>query len=752
MKYSEFLAGKIKRSAPSGIEPGPINPYLYGFQSDIAAWALRRGKAAIFADCGLGKTPIQLEWARQLIEQTGARVLILAPLAVSCQTVKEAEKMGIPARLVRTGDEAGPGINVTNYEMLHRFNPKDFQAVVLDESSILKSYDSVYRKALSEFASTIPYRLCCTATPAPNDLVEIINHAEFLGVMRGKEIIALYFRQDGNTTHAWRLKGHARKDFWKWVASWAVAVTKPSDIGHDDGPFILPELRLHDETIVQERGGSDYLFPMPGVSLVEQRANRRATIEQRVEMAVKVIASDPDSSWLIWCELNDESALASKALNAVEVKGADTPEKKESALIGFADGTIKRMVTKPTIAGFGMNFQVCHKVIFLGMSHSYEQYYQAVRRVWRFGQKMPVDCHLIVADTDGAIKSNVERKEREARKMMDEIILNMRDVQLERCARQDMVIEETRDGGEGWEIRRGDCVKLIKEVPDNSIGLTVFSPPFPGMYAYTNSPADIGNTESIGQMMDHFGYIIPDLLRVTMPGRMCCIHLCQVPAFLGKDGYIGIKDFRGRVIAKMENEGWIYYGEVTIDKNPQVAAVRTKERGLLFKSLATDAAMMRMALADYVIYFRKPGDNPEPIKAGISKKYSTDGSGWITQEQWIEWAAPVWYRKSDALPGGINQTEVLSPRPARENDDEKHLCPLQLGVIERCVKLWSNPGDLILSPFAGIGSEGFVSLRERRRFLGFELKPSYYAQAVLNVSRAKDADQSLFVFNEACDV
>lgn len=290
--------------------------------------------------------------------------------------------------------------------------------------------------------------------------------------------------------------------------------------------------------------------------------------------------------------------------------------------------------------------------------------------------------------------------------------------------------------GDRWELRQGDCVERIAEIDDESVGLTVFSPPFPGMYVYTDSVSDMGNCRTIEELIAHYAYLVPELLRVTKPGRSCCVHLCQSVRVKYLDGYSGIRDFRGAVINEMERQGWIYYGEVAIDKDPQVKAIRTKDQGLLFKSLARDASRMHMALADYLIQFRKPGDNTEPIKAGISERYDNP-DGWITAEEWIEWAAPVWYRAGENYPGGIRETDVLNVAVAREEADERHIAPLQLGVIERAVKLWSNPGDLVLSPFAGIGSEGVGALRLNRRFTGVELKESYFKTACRNLAAAE---------------
>lgn len=290
--------------------------------------------------------------------------------------------------------------------------------------------------------------------------------------------------------------------------------------------------------------------------------------------------------------------------------------------------------------------------------------------------------------------------------------------------------------GDTWTMMLGDSVERVREIEPETVGLSVFSPPFPGMYVYSDSERDMGNARSIEDLIDHYRFLIPGLFVATMPGRSCCVHLTQTLTVKYLDGYSGIRDFRGAVIEAMIDAGWIYYGEVCIDKDPQVKAIRTKDQGLLFKSLATDAARMHMALADYMLQFRKPGENPAPIRAGVSEKYGNP-DGWITAEEWIEWAAPVWYRASKDYPGGIRETDVLNVQMARDDKDERHIAPLQLGVIERAVKLWSNPGDLVLSPFAGIGSEGVVSVKNGRRFVGCELKPSYFETACRNIAAAE---------------
>jgi len=737
MNYENFLEQKLTRIDPVGFQVENVNPHLFDWQSQIVKWALSRGRAALFEDCGLGKTLQQLAWADEVVRHTGQSVLILTPLAVAEQTVKEGARFGITVSIAETKNDIGePGVYVTNYEKLHHFDADVFGGIVLDESSILKSFDGKTRKLLMEFANGIPYRLCCTATPAPNDLIELTNHAEFLSIMSGKEIVALYFTQDGNTTHKWRLKGHAKKDFWRWMAQWCVAIRKPSDLGYSDDGFELPELRIH-HVELESKAPDGFLFAVEAKTLNERRQARRDSLGDKVQRCADMINRSSEA-WSVWCGLNDESEALAEAINdSVEVRGSDKPSQKIDRMMGFSDGRYRVIVTKPSIAGFGMNWQHCSKVAVVGLSDSFEELYQLIRRHYRFGQKNPVDVYVFASQAEGAVVANIQRKEKQAAEMMEAIVAEMREFNLEKSGRQTMEYKSDVAEGDGYKLFLGDSVEQLDKIETESVGLAVFSPPFPGMYTYTNSPRDIGNSKGIDELMNHFRFMMPKILRVLKPGRSCVIHLTQQVAFKGTDGFIGLRDFRGRVIADMVEAGFIHYGEVTIDKNPQMKAIRTKDAGLLFKSLATDSARMHMALADYILQFRKPGDNTEPIRAGISEKYDNK-DGWITQEEWIRWARPVWYA-SDWNPIGskneITESDVLNVAQARETDDERHLCPLQLGVIERCVKLWSAPGDLVLSPFAGIGSEGYVSLKLNRRFVGCELKPSYWKSAIANLER-----------------
>jgi superfamily II DNA or RNA helicase len=392
---------------------------LFPFQADIVRWALRRGRAAIFADCGMGKTAMQLEWARQV----PGRVLIAAPLAVSTQTVREGVKFGIDVSYCT--EDNGSRIVVTNYERLENFNPAEFHGIVLDESSILKNYTGKFRNYLIEAWGGLPFRLAATATPAPNDHMELGNHAEFLGTMTRTEMLAHFFVHDGGETQAWRLKGHAETEFWKWLASWAVMIRKPSDLGYDDGSFTLPPLKIHQHTIDSGQQIDGFLFAVEALTLQERQQARKQTTSARVAECAKIVNAT-DGPFLVWCNLNDESDMLTKSIpGAIEVKGSDTQAQKEERLMGFSEGRYRVLVTKPSIAGFGMNWQHCPNMAFVGLSDSYEQFYQAVRRCWRFGQEKAVHAHIITADIEGAVVKNIERKEADALRMAEEMVQHM---------------------------------------------------------------------------------------------------------------------------------------------------------------------------------------------------------------------------------------------------------------------------------------------------------------------------------------
>lgn len=429
--YAEFIRRRSASHGESAITDGyELNRSLFPHQKYLVEWALARGRAAVFADTGLGKTIVQLEWARVVSGRTGGRVLVLAPLAVADQTVREAARFGVPG-VEYSREDTGAPITVTNYEMLSHFDPSAFAGVVLDESSILKAYTGAFRNQIIEAFSQTDYRLACTATPAPNDFTELGNHSEFLGIKSRVEMLAEYFINDtGDTTSAWRLKGHAERSFWQWVAVWARALKDPADIGFDGSAYTLPALRTHDVVVSTDQGDAQdagMLFLPQALSLSDQRAVRKATMAKRVRAVVEIDKGSPGDPLLVWCELNNEAdAIADAIPGAVQVAGSDSLDDKRAKLLGFANGDIRALVTKPSIAGFGMNWQHCRRVVFAGASHSYEKTYQAIRRCWRFGQTKPVDVWMIRSDREHSVWQNYRRKERDAARLASGMMEAMR--------------------------------------------------------------------------------------------------------------------------------------------------------------------------------------------------------------------------------------------------------------------------------------------------------------------------------------
>lgn len=737
MNYADFIAGKAKSIEPAGFEPSGLPRCLKPFQRDAVRWAVRMGRCALFLDTGLGKTLIQLVWASQVAKHTGKPVLVLAPLAVGPQTVREAEKFGIKGVRFVADQAAVEGVTVavTNYEKLHKFDPSAFSGVVLDESSILKSHDGRTRTLLIDTFSATPYRLACTATPSPNDHEELGNHSQFLGVMTRVEMLATFFVHDSSDTGEWRLKGHAEREFWRWVASWALVARSPSDLGHDEPGYDLPPLEI-EEHYIESPAQSGHLFAVSETSLNGQRAARKKTLDSRVELAAKL--AEGDEPVLVWCELNDEGdALEDAIPGAVQVAGSDSDEDKVDRLTGFPEGRYRVLVTKPKIGAFGLNYQHCAEMIFVGLSHSYEQFYQALRRCWRYGQTRRVRARVITSDAEEAVMENIKIKQRAHDVMMEGMLVHTRDVNRAALKGVRRMIDDYKTGeakGEGWTIKMGDCVERIRELPDDSIDYSIFSPPFASLYTYSNSPRDMGNCGGEEEFAKHFRYLVAELFRVVKPGRLVSFHCMNMPTQKAKQGYIGISDFRGDLIRMFQSEGFIYHSEVCIWKDPVTAMQRTKALGLLHKQIKKDSCMSRQGIADYVVTMRKPGDNADPVDGEFTEYYGDDGTGPdgggnYSIEVWQRYASPVWM--------DINPTRVLAYADGRDEKDERHICPLQLDVIDRCLDLWSNPGDLILSPFAGVGSELHEAVIMGRRAVGFELKPSYFRQAVNNLKRAE---------------
>ena len=742
--YAAFLAGKAPRTQSAGFEPDAFPAHLFDYQQAATAFCLRQGRAALFLDTGLGKTVCEIEFAAQCARRTGLPSLILTPLAVARQIEREGVRFGYDIRVIRQQEQVGAGINVCNYDRLDKLDPAAFGCVVLDESSILKSFTGKVSRALIAMFAGTPYRLAATATPAPNDHVELGTHSEFLGIMPQNEMLVRWFLNDSADTGTWRLKGHAVQSFWDWCASWAVMAETPDDMGFDGSRHILPEMMIHRHKVAGEvKAPMGELFSSD-VSATSMHEVKRQTADARAAGLATLVRAD-SNPWLIWVDTDYEADAVRAALpESVEVRGSMTPEAKERNIAGFQDGSIRVLIGKASALGYGLNFQHCAAMVFLGRSFSYEQWYQAVRRCWRFGQTRPVHVHLMVAEGEDQIGRVISRKAdghavmkaamRDATRRASSVTSEVRVPYqpnhagiLPEWMGQGAVPCLNEAHGEGWTAYHGDSCDVLRYLPDASVGFSVYSPPFSNLFTYSESEADIGNSADDAEFRRHYGYVLDHMTRVTQPGRISAVHCSDLPLTKWKDGVIGIKDLSGDIIRMHQDRGWVLHSRVTVWKDPVVEMTRTKALGLLYKQLQKDSTRSRQGMADYVLVFRAPGVNAEPVGQD-AKLFPVD--------QWQQWASPVWM--------DIRQTNTLNVQAAREAADERHVCPLQLDLIERCVTLWSNPGDVVLSPFLGIGSDGFVSLKLRRRFVGVELKGSYWRQARKNLTSAESHAPTLF--------
>jgi DNA modification methylase len=732
MTYDEFIDAKTKVAQASGFEPFEIKAPLFDWQKSIVRWAIRQGRAALFEDCGLGKTAQQLEWARQVAQFTNMPVLILTPLAVANQTAEEGKKFGITATVLQDGIEvqAGPGIWITNYEKLEHFNPAEFAGVVLDESSILKAFTGKTRIALTEAFSRTPYRLCCTATPSPNDYTEFGQHAEFLGICSPAQMLATFFINDTFNTGDWRLKGHAEGEFWKWLASWAACVSRPSDIGFSDEGYILPPLNMIVEMVaVDQRDHSgEELFRHATLSATTMHEEMRLTSEARAKRVASLV-NNSSEPWIVWCNTNDEAdKLKALMPDALEVRGSETPKAKEQKIAAFTNGRARVIISKPSICGMGLNWQHCRNVAFVGLSYSFEDFYQALRRSYRFGQTKPVNAHIVQAETEGAITQAINRKIHQHQTMQEKMKLAAAAFAENRIKEMKKNTAVDFKTGDDWKVYHGDCVRVAKEIADESIDFSIFSPPFADLFTYSDDLQDMGNCAGIEDFTKHFEFLIAEIARIMVPGREVAVHCVDLLSTKWKHGRIEFQDFSGEIIRAFWRHGFLFHSRICIWKSPVTEMQRTKAHGLLYKTLKADSCDSRVGCADYLLVFRKPGENPKPVTKDPSS---------FPVDMWQEYASPVWMT--------VDQGRVLNRYGARDNSDEKHICPLQLDVIERAVTLWSNPGDLVYSPFTGIGSEGYQSLKLGRRFVGSELKRSYFEQACANLTLAKSQTELALV-------
>lgn len=722
--YSEFLNEKKKAFIDSGFEvkQDDLNSFLFDFQKYIVQIALRKGRFAIFADCGLGKTLMQLAWAERVVKYTDLDVLILAPLAVVQQTIDEGVKFGIDVRLYSELEDAtDEAIYITNYDQLKNIDCSLFGGVVLDESSILKGKDGKLSTLIINSFKTTEYKLACTATPSPNDHMELGQHSEFLGAMSYLEMLAMYFVHDGGETSKWRLRKHAKDPFWKYVCTWSIALDNPKSLGFKMEGYDLPEIE-YIEHIIPVDNESNSLFNDDAISATDLHKDLNRSFDLRLQKTVELVSSNSDQ-WIVWGLKNNETDSIQKLLpGSINVQGSDTPEYKAKYLNGFAHQEFKDLVTKTSIASFGMNYQQCHQMIFMSYDFKFEQFYQAVRRCYRFGQKNKVTAHILIPESQQNVRSTILEKQQRHKEMIAEMSKYSSEANY-KSSKSRVMIPHKEIKTENYHLINGDCVQETAKLPDNCADIVVFSPPFAELYVYSDKEEDMGNVSDYKQFEEHFKYLIPQLSKVLKPGRICAIHCMDLPIQKGKEGYIGLRDFSGMIVDWFQENGFVYHARTTIWKNPVTEMQRTKALGLLHKTIKKDSVMSRVGIPDYILFFRNAGENEIPITHQDKDPSLPD---YLPVDLWQKYASPVWF--------DIDYSRTLQYRSGRDGNDEKHIAPLQLDTIERVLHLYSNEGETVLSPFGGIGSEGCCALKMNRKSISIELKESYFK---LNASNHK---------------
>ena len=714
-EYSDFLKTKEKSFTSSGfdIDEAELNTNLFDFQKRVVKIALKKGRFALFEDCGLGKTIQQLSWAEAVYDHTKMPVLILAPLAVVNQTKNEAKKFGINNSC----------FEINNYDQLKNTDCSRYAGVVLDESSILKGRDGKLSRLIIDSFKDTPYKLACTATPSPNDHMELGQHSEFLGAMGYLEMLAMFFVHDGGETSKWRLRKHAQDDFWKYVCTWSISIDNPETLGFHVEGYNLPEIEFV-EHIIKMENNTQTLFGDVAVSATELHRDLKRSFDARINKTIELV-NNSSEQWIIWTLKNDEATHLNKVISdSVNVQGSDKAEVKAKNLNGFADKEFTNLITKTSIASFGMNYQQCHNMIFTSYDFKFEAFYQAVRRCYRFGQKNKVVVHLLVPESQINVRKSILEKEKKHKEMIKNMALYSSKTNY-KLSKSNFKVKNKEEVSEFYKVINGDCVQETKKLEDNSADLVVFSPPFAELYVYSDKPEDMGNVKNYKEFEAHFKYLIPELKRVLKQGRICAIHCMDLPIQKGKEGFIGLRDFSGMLIDWFTKEGFIYHAKTTIWKNPVTEMQRTKALGLLHKTIKKDSSMSRVGIPDYVLFFRNAGVNETPITHQGDDSTRAD---YLPVNLWQKYASPVWM--------DVDYRRTLQYRSARDGNDEKHICPLQLDTIERILHLYSNEGETVFSPFGGIGSEGYTALKMKRKSISIELKESYFN---LNAKNHRDA-------------
>jgi len=705
-------------------------PHMHEYQAFCTAFAVSRERAALFLECGLGKTSIALAWAD--IVRHGRPALISAPLAAQYEFLKERDKFFpahdlqiIPTSDVNTWLSKPSGIAlVTHHAFIERRNLSNIAAVVLDESSILKGGDgAVIARNLVNSVKPVGYRLALSATPAPNDPTEYATHATWLGLLRSDaEFRARFFVKDGKD---WRIKGHAIRELPRWLSRFAVWMNDPASYGMPCDA--LPNHGFDREIIECGNGhhvGDDLFGEVRSLGERGRVLKEEYLSDDRMDAITRAVRGHPSIVWVTRNIHGDEveKHLRDNGIAVGQIAGATDEEERVRIIRAFDAGTLDVIVSKASVIGHGVNLQRAQVMVFAGYNESYEAFHQAVRRAHRQGRVGVLRVVMLASRPELPIIETIDKKsiqwaedsQRQEGAFLEALASDIHAYRfggIMRVAPEEYEREPSVET-EHFTMVNGDCVEVMGRMDEDSVDLSVFSPPFASLFTYSSEVADMGNTSEHedAEFDMHFAHFADALFRVMKPGRVVALHLAQIIAFRVRHGRKGVRDFRGRVIGVMEGAGFHYYGEFVIPKNPQAVAIRTKSERLQFSQLRRDSLESSPALNDYILEFRKPGKQAVRVLPDISN------------EDWISWASGVWT--------DINETDVLQHRQARADEDEKHLAPLQLEVIRRIVRLWSNPGEVVLSPFAGIGSEVYSAIKLRRYGFGIELKPEYFREAV----------------------
>lgn len=728
MNYEQILERKKRRAQLTGFNVTELHPSLFGFQRHIVTQALEAGKYAIFADCGLGKTFMQLEWAQRVVNHTGESVLILCPLAVSGQTIQEGDRFGYHVSRNINDSKSMAGIYILNYEQLENIETEHFAGVVLDESSILKNFTGKYKRLIIDSFAKTKYKLACTATPSPNDLNEIGNHSEFLNVLDAQDMRAKWFVRDEGMNN-YRLKGHAKKDFYNWISSWATMITKPSDIGFNDSGYDLPCLNYIEHQVKTEGRENGRLFSEGIVNATNFNQELRLTKIDRLDKAIEIV-NESTENFIIWVKQNEESDYLLKRIpDALEVRGDMPRETKEERLLGFAQNKFRVLITKSKIAQFGLNYQNCHNQIFASLDFSFEGLYQSIRRSYRFGQTQSVNIYIVTTDTMENVLASIKKKEAQFKEMQTEM---NKGINAERYGLLENYDFREFKNEKVW-LMKGDSAIEIKRIPDNSVDLIVFSPPFSSLFTYSNYIHDMGNNESHEEFFEQYAFLLKDLYRILKPGRLMCCHTKDLGVYKNSSGYTGMYDFTGDHTRAVQAADFKLHSKVTIWTDPVLEMQRTKTQRLLYKQVTSDSSKTGIGMAEYITIFKKWDGNEEEWTPVTNLNKSN-----FPLDTWQKWASPVWM--------DIKRTDVLNGKEGTEMGDEKHIAPLQLEVINRLVHLWSNEGETVFTPFLGIGSEAYVSVRNGRKAIGIELKDGYFDVAVKNVQSVMESQKQMQLF------